>query len=71
MFKMNTYSTRVYIMSAPAQLLRNWDEQWPSNHGDLDFGVTERLGDLLHGFQYASDLISILQYMIAFGLCFK
>jgi hypothetical protein len=33
---MNTRSAREYIMFAPAQLLRNWPEQRPSNKGDLD-----------------------------------
>jgi hypothetical protein len=34
--KMNAHSAREYTMFAPAQILRNWFEQRPSNEGDLD-----------------------------------
>jgi hypothetical protein len=33
--RMNTRSARKYTIFAPAQLLRNWLEQRPSNQGDL------------------------------------
>jgi hypothetical protein len=44
---MNTRSAREYTMFAPAQLLRNWREQRPSNKGDLDSSVTGRMGESL------------------------
>jgi hypothetical protein len=36
-------STREYTMFAPAQLLRNWRVQRPSNKGDLDSSVTTEI----------------------------
>jgi hypothetical protein len=42
--RMNTRSAREYTMFAPAQLLRNWREQRPSNQGDLDSSVTGETG---------------------------
>jgi hypothetical protein len=41
---MNTRSAREYTMFAPAQLLRNWREQRPSNNGDLDSRVAGEIG---------------------------
>jgi hypothetical protein len=38
---MNIRSARKYTMISPAQLLRNWCEQRPSNQGGLDASVTE------------------------------
>jgi hypothetical protein len=41
---MNTWSAREYAMFVPAQSLRDWCEQRPSNQGDLDSSVTEDAG---------------------------
>jgi hypothetical protein len=41
---MNTHSAREYATFAPAQLLRNWCEQRPSNKGHVDSEVTGSLG---------------------------
>jgi hypothetical protein len=42
--RMNTRSAREYIMFAPAQFLRNWREQRPSNQGDLYSSVMGEAG---------------------------
>jgi hypothetical protein len=42
--RMNTRSAREHTIIAPAQLLRNWREQRPSNQSDLDSSVTEEVG---------------------------
>jgi hypothetical protein len=42
--KHNTRSAREYTTFAPAQLLRNWREQRPSNRGDIDSTVTVEIG---------------------------
>jgi hypothetical protein len=42
---MNTHSALEYTMFAPAQLLRNWHEQQPSNKADLDSTVMGSLGE--------------------------
>jgi hypothetical protein len=41
---MNTRSARQYTMFAPAQRLRNWHEQRPSNLGNYDLSVSEKVG---------------------------
>jgi hypothetical protein len=41
---MNIRSVREYAMFAPAQLLRNWREQRPSNQGDFDSSVAREVG---------------------------
>jgi hypothetical protein len=41
----HTHSTREYTIFAPAQLLRNWREQRPSNQDDLDSVSRGRLGE--------------------------
>jgi hypothetical protein len=41
---MNTCSAREDTMFTPAQLLRNWCEERPSNHGDLDSIITGEVG---------------------------
>jgi hypothetical protein len=40
---MNTSSAREYIIVAPAQLLRNWCEQRPSNQCYFPSGVTTEI----------------------------
>jgi hypothetical protein len=60
---MNTRSAREYVMFAPEQLLRNWREQRPNNHGDLDLSVMGGGGGWkspLHGGGPASDFIFVL-----------
>jgi hypothetical protein len=42
--RMNTRSAREHTMSVPAQLLRNWREQRPSNKSGLDSSVTGEVG---------------------------
>jgi hypothetical protein len=42
---MVTRSARGHHIFEPAQLLSNWDEQRPSNKGDVDASVTMRLGE--------------------------
>jgi hypothetical protein len=62
---MNTRSTREYNLLAPAQLLRSWREQWPSNQDDLDLSATGEAGRvcyagvdlLLISFFYRSTLL--------------
>jgi hypothetical protein len=44
MFENEHSSAREYTMFTPAQLLRNWREQRPSNNGDLDLTVTGDVG---------------------------
>jgi hypothetical protein len=47
---MNTPSARECTMFAPAQLLRNWREQRPSNQGDFDTSIMGEVETvLLHG----------------------
>jgi hypothetical protein len=58
--RMNTRSAREYTMFAPAQLLRNWSEQWPSNQYDLDSSFTGCWERVFHGGGLASDLIFVL-----------
>jgi hypothetical protein len=41
--RMNARSAREHTMFAPAQLLRNWREQRPSNKGDLGSSVTREI----------------------------
>lgn len=41
---MNTFSSREYSPLAPAEVLRNWGEQQPSNQSDIDGSVTEKAG---------------------------
>jgi hypothetical protein len=62
---MNTRSAREYTMFAPAQLLRNWRDQRPSNQGVLDLNFTGGGGwkSLLNGGETASDLIFVTQYV--------
>jgi hypothetical protein len=55
---MNTRSAREYTMFPPAELLRNWREQRPSNYGDLDEDWP------------ASDFIVFRSSWLV-GLCFK
>jgi hypothetical protein len=38
-----------HTMFAPAQLLANWHQHWPSNKCDLDLYVTREVGRVLHG----------------------
>jgi hypothetical protein len=40
----NKRSVCEHTIFAPAQILRNWCEQRPSNPGDLDSSVTEKVG---------------------------
>lgn len=54
---MNTCSTSEHIMFAPAQFLRTWLEQCPSNQGDPDSSDTGEVGSLLYGGGPAFDLI--------------
>jgi hypothetical protein len=69
---MNTRSAREYAMLSPAQLLRNWREQRPSNQGDLDSSVTGGGSvNLLHAGGPASYFIFVPLYVIVIGLCFK
>jgi hypothetical protein len=56
---MNTRFAREYTMFAPAQLLRNWGEQLPSNQGDLDSSVMGRLGESITWGGPASDFIFV------------
>jgi hypothetical protein len=35
-------------MFAPAQILRNWSEQLPSNQGDLELSVTGEVGKVCY-----------------------
>jgi hypothetical protein len=56
-------------MFAPAQLLRIWREQRPSNQGDLDSSATWET--LLHGGGSASDFSFVPQYVIVLGVRFK
>jgi hypothetical protein len=44
---MNTRSAREYTIFAPAQLLRIWREQRPSNKDDLDSNVTGDVSESL------------------------
>jgi hypothetical protein len=44
MFENEHTFAREYTMFAPAQLLRNWSEQRPSNKDDLDSSVTGEVG---------------------------
>jgi hypothetical protein len=55
--RMNTHSGHEYTIFAPAKLLHNWHEQWPSNKGNLDLNVMGEVG--------------IIYYMGVVGLCFK
>jgi hypothetical protein len=41
---LNTRSARQYAVFGTAQLWRNWREQRPSNHGDLDPSITGDVG---------------------------
>jgi hypothetical protein len=63
---MNTRSACEYTMFAPAQRLRNWLDQRPSNQGDLDSSVTGEDARVLHGGGPASDLIFVL-YILSLG----
>jgi hypothetical protein len=42
--RVNTRCAREYTMFTPAQLLRNWREQRPSNQDDLDSSVSVEVG---------------------------
>jgi hypothetical protein len=42
--RMNTRCARGYNILAPAQPLRSWREQRPSNHGEIDSSVTGEVG---------------------------
>jgi hypothetical protein len=60
MFENETRSTRDYTMFAPAQVLRNWREQRPSNKGDLDSSIAWEVGKVYYtGGVSASDLIFV------------
>jgi hypothetical protein len=61
---MNTRTACECATFAPAKLLRNWREQRPTSHGDLDTGVTEELGQCIAGGGSASDFIFVLKCMI-------
>jgi hypothetical protein len=55
-------------MFTPAQLLHNWHEQQPSNHGDLGSNVTGEARSVYYiTVEPASDLISVLQNTTAVG----
>jgi hypothetical protein len=45
---MNTRFAREHTMIAPAQLLRNWREQRPSNQSDFDSIVTWAVGSVCY-----------------------
>jgi hypothetical protein len=64
---MNTRSAREYIMFAPAQLLRNWCEQRPSNQGNLDSSVT---GEVRRVYYTRVDLL-LISFLYVVGLRFK
>jgi hypothetical protein len=69
---MNTRSAREYSMLAPAQLLRNWREQRPSNQGDLDSGVTGDIGGVCYtGVGLSCNSIFVPLYVIVIRLLFK
>jgi hypothetical protein len=58
--KMNTRSAREYTMFAPAQLLRSWSEQRPSNKNGLDSSVAGGgLESLLDRCEPASEFIFV------------
>jgi hypothetical protein len=74
--RMNTRSAHEFTMFVPAQTLRNWREQRPSNQGDLDSSVTGRLGEyytgvnlLLISFLYRRNLL--LGCVLNGALCVK
>jgi hypothetical protein len=56
-------------MFAPVQVLRNWHEQRPSSHSDLDLSVTEMLRESVTQPVFA--LIFVPKYVIVVGLRFK
>jgi hypothetical protein len=62
---MNIHSAYENIMFAPAELLCDWQEQWPSNYGDLDLSVME--GGVGPACGPASDFIFIPWYVIVVG----
>jgi hypothetical protein len=64
---MNTHSIREYFMFEPAQLMRNWREQRPSNQGGLDPSVTREDGSLLHRGAHASDFIFVPNTLLLLG----
>jgi hypothetical protein len=45
---MNTRSALEYTTFVPAQLLRNWYEQRPSNQGNLDSNVRRKVGSVYY-----------------------
>jgi hypothetical protein len=72
---MSTRSAREYTMFTPAQHLRRWRKQRPSNQGDLDSSVTWEVGrvyytgvDLLF---ISFHFIFVPQYVIVVELRFK
>jgi hypothetical protein len=56
---MNTRSAREYTIFAPAQFLRNWCRQRPSNRNDLDSSVTREVGRV---YDTGVDLLMIFLY---------
>jgi hypothetical protein len=68
---MNTRSAREYTMFAPAQLLRNWYEQWPNIKGDLDPSVTVEVGGVYYTGGHIYDFNFIMKCVIVVGLLFK
>jgi hypothetical protein len=69
---MNTHSAREYTMFAPAQFLRNWREQRPSNQDALGSSVMRQIGRFYHaGGGRASDFIFMSFFMSIVGLHFK
>jgi hypothetical protein len=56
---MHTHSASEYTIFAPAQLLRNWREQRPSNEDNLDSTVT-REAERVYFTEQDQLLISVL-----------
>jgi hypothetical protein len=53
-------------MFAPAQLLRNWREQWPRNQDDLDSSVMVEVGRVYYT---GVDLLLILFCTVVRDCC--
>jgi hypothetical protein len=68
---MKTRSAREYTMLAPAQSLRSWYDQWPSNQGDLDSVSRRRMGESKTRDGAASDSVFVPNYVIVVGLLSK
>jgi hypothetical protein len=70
--RVNTRSSRAYTLFVPAQLLRNWHEQRPSNQGYLDSSVTGKVGRvyytgvdlILISFSYRSTWLFLLDWVL-------